>query len=347
MTIFVSIASYRDPELLKTISSLIDNADNPDDLRIGIVSQDLKGKHPDFSHDSRVRQINIHARDAKGAGYARKVAMTLYEGEDFFFQIDSHMRFAQGWDTKLIGMYDWCSEKEGHHKIILSQFPAGYFVGSDGQDYFIEDDKVIRHEPTWTMPYNRSDGAWGGKRMPIEDYSVPHKSWTVLAGYLFAHGSLVSEVPYDDRISFMGEELCFAIRAYTRGWEIYAPNEMLAWHFYTRKEMPKVWADGVRKRSWMDVERDSYAVQKAVLLAEEKGVYGVEDYDRFFEFQDNIDFYFHDFYYSDQVSFKTNMSLRITEIDFSDVGPRTGYCINGLHEACEDRDCTCYCHKEE
>jgi hypothetical protein len=37
--IFVSIASYRDPELLPTLESLLSNAANPDDLTICIAWQ--------------------------------------------------------------------------------------------------------------------------------------------------------------------------------------------------------------------------------------------------------------------------------------------------------------------
>jgi hypothetical protein len=49
MSIFISIAGYRDTELPKTIKSLYDNADKPEELYFGIVSQDLKNKHPDVS----------------------------------------------------------------------------------------------------------------------------------------------------------------------------------------------------------------------------------------------------------------------------------------------------------
>ena len=49
MSIFISIAAYRDQELPKTVQSIYDNADKPDDLYFGIVSQDYKKKHPDFS----------------------------------------------------------------------------------------------------------------------------------------------------------------------------------------------------------------------------------------------------------------------------------------------------------
>lgn len=345
MSIFVSIASYRDEQLSKTVDSLISNADNPQDLHLGIISQDVSGRHPNFDHIANVKQTNVHARDACGAGYARKLAMDLYDGEDYFFQIDSHMRFAKGWDTKLKDMLCVAQQEAETEKVILSQFPAAYFPGSDGKDYFITGDPLYWEEPSWTAVKNGDDGSWAGQRMKMENFDKPHKSHTILAGYVFTIGSIVEEVPYDERISFMGEELCFAIRAYTRGWEIYAPNEMLIWHYYKRQRDDKVWQNSSTKRSWFSIEKESHEVQKNVLLAKETGVFGVEDYDRYFDYQDMIGISFHDFYFVDKRSFKENMSLLIEEIDFFSDGPKTGYCISNLHEDCHQELCTCDCHE--
>jgi hypothetical protein len=38
-TIFVQIASYRDPQLLPTLKDMIDKAEHPENLRIGICWQ--------------------------------------------------------------------------------------------------------------------------------------------------------------------------------------------------------------------------------------------------------------------------------------------------------------------
>ena len=49
MSIFISIASYRDPELVRTITSAIDNASNPDQLYFGVVLQEFDKFAPDLS----------------------------------------------------------------------------------------------------------------------------------------------------------------------------------------------------------------------------------------------------------------------------------------------------------
>lgn len=353
MSIFISVASYRDPDLENTIASLYKNADHPEDLVFGIVNQEQKNKFPDFSRlGDQVRLVNMHYKDAKGAGYARKIAMELYDGEDFFFQVDAHMRFAKGWDTSLINMYNWCVKDAGSHKVILSQFAAPFIVGSDDKDYYIHDDPDFWDRPSWTSVVNTWAASWAGHRQEIEDLSVPAKTHTVLCGLLFTHGDFVKEIPYDERISFMGEELCIAIRAYTRDWHLYAPNEILAWHFYKREERPKIWKDNVAGRSWSDIEMSSQRVQQSVLLGEEQGIYGIGDYQKYLDYQELIGIDFAKFY-AEEMGRKVNLGILNTEIEFDENFnlieiSKTGYCLKGLHSQCLAKDeCDCTCHKGE
>ena len=300
MSIFISVASYRDKQLPKTVKSLIDNAKYPKDLHFGILDQAEKNKWADLSFvNSKITHQKMHMKDAKGAGYARKICMEMYNGEDYFFQVDSHMRFAPNWDVRMMTMLDQSQELAKNKKVILSQFPAPYQLWTNGKEYFPEGDPIFWSDPSWTSVVWTWRGLWAGNREFMSDKSKPCPSHTVLAGYVFAPGNLIEEVPYDPRISFMGEELCFAIRAYTRGWDIYAPNEMLVWHYYTRKEDPKIWNqrdDMTRDHKWLDLEKKSHAVQRAVLLGEEEGVYGVVKGDRYEEYQKMIGKNFKDFY---------------------------------------------------
>lgn len=300
MKIFISIASYRDRELTKTIKSLISNAKHPENLHFGVLDQDEKNKWADLRFvKSPIKHVKMHMKDARGAGYARKLCMEMYDGEDYFFQIDSHMRFAKHWDEKMISMLQQVQQDSGNEKIILSQFPAPYQLWTNGKEYFPEGDPIFWSEPSWTSVVWTWKGLWAGNRMVINDKTKPHFSHTILAGYVFAPGNIVEEIPYDDRISFMGEELCFAIRAYTRGWDIYAPNEMLVWHFYTRKDHPKIWNqrdEMTRDVTWRQLEDNSHSVQRSVLLGEEQGIYGVIKNNRYEEYQKMIGKNFKEFY---------------------------------------------------
>lgn len=345
MSIFVSIASYRDSELPKTIRNMIDNADNPDQLHFGVVDQDARNKWADLSFVKHINHVKILHKDAKGAGYARKLATELYDGEDYFFQTDSHMRFAKGWDTRFRQMYEWCVKDAGTKNVILSQFPAPFEVHTDGRDYFIKGDKDFWDEPSWTSVVNTYYGAWAGNREKMKDRSSPHKSHTVLGAMIFSHGQIALDIPYDERISFMGEELCYAIRAYTRGYKMYAPNEMFAWHFYKRNDRPKVWGD--KKAAWFDIERFSKDTQRSVLLGEDNGVYGIGDYDLYLEYQQMIGIDFHEFYGVEQPERK-DLDWVSEEISFDFDQPiMSGPCLNNEHKFCGVDVCGCPCHKEK
>ena len=353
MSIFISIVGYRDTELPKTIKSLYDNSDNPDELVFGIVSQDVKRGHPDVEWlGDQVRINKMHARDARGAGFARKIAMEMYQGEDYFFQTDSHMRFTKGWDTKLKDMLLKSQQLSNNNKVILSQFPAPYIILSDGKEYYAKGDPDFWDDVSWTSVVNTWTGVWAGNREVMEDKTKPMKSHTILAGLLFTIGDFVKEIPYDERICFMGEELCIAIRAYTRGWEIYAPNEMVCWHFYKRENRPKVWNDNTYGRSWTDIEMKSQRVQRDVILGIEQGVYGIGDYDKYVEYQKMININFAEFY-EKSIDRKVNLGLLTQEINFDENFNMveisiTGYCNSGLHEECFAKEnCQCVCHEGE
>jgi hypothetical protein len=301
MKIFVSVAGYRDSELPKTLQNFIENARYPKDINFAVLSQDYDNKHPDLSFVKNLNYLKMNFRESRGAGYARKLLMDQYNGEDIFFQIDSHMRADKNWDVRLLTMLSEAQELAQTEKVILSQFPGPYKVLTNGKDEYTMGDMWYWSDPSWTRVVRTESDVWAGNREKMEDTSKPHPSHTILAAYVFAPGSIVEEVPYDERISFMGEELCFAIRAYTRGWKIYAPNEMLLWHYYVRKSQPKVWSqrdDASRnvKNRWQQVEKQSRIIQKRVLTGEEKGVFGIADKKLYEEYQKMIGINFNEFY---------------------------------------------------
>lgn len=300
MSIFVSVASYRDTEIVKTLKSAIENANKPKDLFFSVLTQDLPKRQPNLSFVPNLNHIKMIYKDAKGVGHARKVLMDQYDGQDYFFQTDSHMRFAKDWDKKMIDILKTSQDISNNKKIILSQFPAPYKVFTNGKDNFPKDDAIRWVDPSWSTVV-WSGRVWAGQRQKIADMSKPAESHVVLAGYVFSTGDLVKEVPYDERISFMGEELCFSVRAYTRGWQIYAPNEMLLWHFYGRRGFPKVWnqRDNIgRKEDWNKLEQQSFAIQKNILTEQETGIYGIEDKKLFKQYQKMIGINFKEFYES-------------------------------------------------
>ena len=59
MSIYIQIASYRDPELSNTIEDCINNADSPDYLVFGICLQrDIKGKEQEDFYNKYKEKVN-------------------------------------------------------------------------------------------------------------------------------------------------------------------------------------------------------------------------------------------------------------------------------------------------
>src|SRR5690349_12094054 len=101
--IFVQIASYRDPDCQWTVKDLFEKAAHPERVFVGICWQFIKGEDDAFFKEPypRPKQVRVHemdAREAKGVCYARSLTQKLWKDEEFTLQIDSHMRFEQGWD---------------------------------------------------------------------------------------------------------------------------------------------------------------------------------------------------------------------------------------------------------
>lgn len=276
MSIFISVASYRDPELVRTIKSAIDNAAHPKELYFSVVLQEFEKFEPDLSWIPRLSLIKMHPRDARGAGFARAKAIEAYKEQDYFLQIDSHTVFEKNWDTLCIKQYELAKSISKNDKIILSHFPPPFYIESNKTINIIKNNKTQLPYPTKQKPKLTRRNEWTAERIELSDKNLPELSTTVLGGFIFASGNIINEVPYDPEISFFGEELCFALRAWTRGWDIYSPCVTILYHFYTREGYSKIWKDrNIRKVSWKELEDISKDKQRRVLCGIEKGIFGL------------------------------------------------------------------------
>lgn len=293
--IFISIASYRDPELERTVKSAIDNAKCPENLYFGIVLQEMEKSEPNLSWIPNLKIVKMHPRDAKGAGYARAKAMELYDNEDYYLQIDSHTLFEKNWDAICIDQLTKAQEISKNNKIILSYFPPPFHIQENGTITIVKTSKDQPPYPTKQIPKLTKRNEWTAQRVKFsdKDKKMPEISTTILAGFIFTTGNIVKEVPYDPEISFFGEEICFAVRAWTRGWDIYSPSEVILYHFYSRNGYKKIWKDkNIRKLSWKEIEDFSKDKQKRVLCGIEEGIFGLGNYRhiRAYEKMTGIDF---------------------------------------------------------
>jgi hypothetical protein len=297
--IFISIASYRDPELQWTIKSAIENANNPDNLYFGVVHQGVDSELFDINAIKNMSLIKMHPKEAKGAGFARAKAMELYSGQEYFLQIDSHTRFVPGWDAICIDQLNRAKNISGHSRVLLSYFPAPYEPERNGGMFLVKNNPKIKSYPTRQKILLNKRKQWTAERFEFDSKlkENPELSETVLGGFMFSDGSIVNEVPYDPEISFFGEEICFAMRSWTRGWDIYSPSKNIVYHFYSRGGYSKIWKDrNLRGISWKELEEISYNKQKRILCGEEEGVFGAGNVRTLAEYEIFTNTNFKDFY---------------------------------------------------
>jgi hypothetical protein len=240
----------------------------------------------------------MHPRDARGVGFARSKAMSLYQEETYFLQIDSHMRFVQNWDRLAIKQLK-DAQMLTSNRVILSSFPAPYSL--EGKTTVLHTKQVgdWAVHPTKQKVILRRSNEWGAERVEFDDpeRSMPEPSNTILAGFVFTYGEIVKEVPYDPEISFFGEEICFAARAWTKGWDIYSPSIVLAYHFYHRGGFKKVWNDNnIRPISWSELQKISYEKQKRILCGIEEGQFGLGANRTIEAYESMVGFSFKEFY---------------------------------------------------
>lgn len=236
-TIFIQIASYRDPELIPTIKNCIQTAKYPELLSFGICWQhapeDAWDDLSEFKSDPRFTIFDVDWSASKGLGWARQITQQLYKGEMYTLQLDSHHRFIPNWDEELIQMM----KQTDSDKPILTTYGAPYTPGEPLTDPgpFIMVGKrfssygTILFYPTPLPGHNT--------------LSAPIPARFVSGHFFFTLGKHCIEYKYDPDIYFAGDEISLSIRSFTLGYDIFHPHKTVIWHEYTREGRKKHWDD--------------------------------------------------------------------------------------------------------
>lgn len=290
MKIFVSIASYRDSELLATIWNAVEHAARPQNLYFSVYDQTcmLTFTYAEILHKiaPHIHYKVVDYRESRGPCHARSIANSVYNGEDYALQIDSHMRFDHYWDLKLIAAAQEAAELSRNNKVIVSTYPRGYKTVSEVVDVLnyrhisveidsLPDKSVLQMKPrgqlpeTGVLPIDPSNPVVMFDTRPVRSNKVI-PAIAIAAGALFVTGNFIREVPYDCNLYFHGEEQSLALRAFTRGWDMFhMPNMPLAHHYYTvaKSTRPRHWDvddDTPRKVKW--TELNQHAMQRFISL---------------------------------------------------------------------------------
>lgn len=226
MSIFINIASWEDPTLIKTIKSAIQNADQPDDL---IFSFALAYKNiPDFSflNKDKYHLVMFDPENRPGVWKARQLANEFYNGENYYLQIDSHTIFNQGWDTYYKNQIEEIKINEKINKVAIS----GLHFGEAPINWKWSVRKVGRMNKD-SKPVNFAfiieDDANVSLWKDIEQNYVPIKS--VQGGFIFSDGLFAEEIKIN-RLNFHDEEPMLTFTAFMKGWSIFCVRKCFMFH---------------------------------------------------------------------------------------------------------------------
>lgn len=289
--IFIQMAAYRDPELLPTIRDCLAKADNPDALKFCVAWQhsieDEWDTLDEFKTDSRFIILDIPHQESKGVCWARNLIQQHWNGETYTLQLDSHHRFVKGWDTLLKDMIT-SLQQEGVMKPLLTAYVTSYNPKNEPDG---------RGDDPWWLLFDRftPEGAVFFIPGVVPDWknrSLPYPSRFYSGHFAFTLGEFCKEVPHDPSLLFHGEEITIAARAYTWGYDLFAPHRLCVYHEYTRQHRPrKSWED---IREWSSWDKNSLARMRRLLNIdgesnpdENFGVYGfgttrtLQDYEQY------------------------------------------------------------------
>lgn len=269
-TIFVQLASYRDPELVNTLRSLFSTAKHPNSLKVGLAWQkDEKESLEEFNNDPRVTVLEIPFDQAKGVCWARNLLQYLYRGEKYTLQIDSHHRFIKNWDVVLVEMIEDLM-KDGYKKPLITSYLPSFNPLSEEKDntpYKLTLQQFLPDGPALPQPEHIKN---------FKNLKKPIKANFYSAHFAFTLGQFCKEVPHDPEIYFHGEEPSIGVRAFTWGYDLFHPHRVIGWHEYSRESKPKHWDDN----EWVNFDKKSF-LRYRKLFSVEGEKYSEEEFGRF------------------------------------------------------------------
>ena len=272
MRILVHLPAYREPELIPTIKSALENAEYPERIHFGICRQynpeDGFDNVDEYRDDPRFKIKDIPYQEAKGLAYARAVINDeLLTDEEFVCQLDSHHRFTKNWDSTLIKWY-YDLKKDGHNPLICGYLPY-YNPFNDPAERVQEPwlSEAASFYPFGTI-FIRPTGIPNWQKL-----EKPFPARFLSGHFAFGPNKWAKDVRHDPNIFFSGEEINLSVRSYTHGYDLFHPHRVIIWHATMREERAGklVW-DDQHKRG-----ETAWWKQQDIARARIRQLFGVED----------------------------------------------------------------------
>lgn len=215
--ILVSIASYCDKELRRTVEDLLNKCSDPSRLDIIIINQ---SDYPEYLPYENVTEVFIYHTKCRGVSWARShINSYVNKYHKYFLQIDAHMRFYQDWDLTFI-------KNLNNDKEVISTFPYPHDYDPSNKE-----DEGYRPLSTNRFVHKSGDGSLFFKGGPVPDELSLIPS-SISAAQIFSHINFLKDVPIDSRMSWTHEQSDLTIRAHLKGYTIKSIEHPPAVHMY-------------------------------------------------------------------------------------------------------------------
>jgi hypothetical protein len=242
-TIFINIPCYHDPEIWQTIDNFYTNAKNPERVFFGVTNQtdavdlhrDVLKRYPQVSMDI------IEPGSIIGCQPARLNSHKFYKNQDYYLNMDSHMRSIKNWDEEIINDFEDLQKSKG--KSVITAYAPGYDKDSFGND-------ILSENTFSTMFYMSENNIDSFKRNGIpqfcaynHDYEIELPSPYISGHFFFTSREAIIDAPFVKEVMFTEEEIFMAVRFFTAGYNIFTPKKTYVYHRYGRNGRKLFWED--------------------------------------------------------------------------------------------------------
>ena len=233
-TIFVSIASMADTELVPTIKDILEKATYPEKITLSVFVQDNDPFEKQileivqrFKSTLKFKQVGL--LEARGVGYARRQTQEHINPiiHKYYLQVDAHSRFIDNWDTVIIDDYEKATKHWG--SFIYSVYPHNYGY-LDGTLFYDTRNNVLSMEILEDDP--ESPTRYSGRNKAYAGNVFGELTNYFCGGFAFGYSEIFYNHKYDPCIFYNGEEPYMSISLYASKIKIVAPNKSYLFHDY-------------------------------------------------------------------------------------------------------------------
>ena len=203
--VLVAIPAYDEPDIVSTVQNLLNAAHTT--IHVVVILQD---DDPTVEHQLTDLGADVHAmqtRQARGCGWARALAVSLWNDEPWYYQCDAHMTFEPGWDAHFIEQAERLPRPG-----VLSSHP----LDTSATDPDLTTVTDIFEITDWGFACGAKNmTVWGNHPLPARALSGANQ---------FMSSCIIQKVPLDPHIMFWGEESGMSLRFWTHGYDLWHPG---------------------------------------------------------------------------------------------------------------------------